>query len=199
VTGPVDVFVSYTGVDEAWAEWIAWQLQQAGYSVFVQAWEWDILPGQDFVHEMHHVSQRARRTMPVLSPAYLSSSAFGEAEWRVAFAADPGGEERRLVPVRVADCRPPALLATRTYIDLVGLGQVEARNVLLAGLKESGRPEDEPAFPASEAPDEAAPRFPGSLPPVFNLPARSSSPFEGREEDLTGLQEQLAAAALRAR
>jgi Tfp pilus assembly protein PilF len=193
VTGPVDVFVSYTEVDRAWAEWIAWQLEQAGYSVFVQAW--DILPGQDFVHEMHRVSQRARQTMPVLSPAYLSSSEFGEAEWRVAFAADPGGQERRLVPVRVADCRPEGLLGTRVYIDLVGLGQVEARRALLAGLKEGGRPEGAPAFPASEVSGEVAPpRFPGGLPAVFNVPARSLSRLEGREGDLAEVEARLAAA-----
>jgi hypothetical protein len=33
-----DFFVSYTGVDSAWAEWIAWQLKEAGYTVTIQAW-----------------------------------------------------------------------------------------------------------------------------------------------------------------
>lgn len=33
-----DFFVSYTGKDQAWAEWIAWQLQQSGRSVLLQAW-----------------------------------------------------------------------------------------------------------------------------------------------------------------
>ena len=32
-----DFFVSYTSADRAWAEWIAWQLEQAGYQVIVQA------------------------------------------------------------------------------------------------------------------------------------------------------------------
>src|SRR5688572_13823157 len=31
--GRCDFFVSYTGVDTAWAEWVAWQLKQAGYTV----------------------------------------------------------------------------------------------------------------------------------------------------------------------
>ena len=31
---PRDFFVSYTGVDEQWAEWIAWNLEVAGYQLF---------------------------------------------------------------------------------------------------------------------------------------------------------------------
>jgi TIR domain len=43
-----DFFVSYTGTDTAWAEWIAQTLEEAGYRTVVQAW--DFRPGQDFVH-----------------------------------------------------------------------------------------------------------------------------------------------------
>jgi TIR domain len=32
-----DFFVSYTQVDQAWAEWIAWLLEEDGYRVLVQA------------------------------------------------------------------------------------------------------------------------------------------------------------------
>src|SRR5215207_6043340 len=114
--GQVDFFISYTSADQAWAEWIAWQLKQAGSSVVLQAW--DMIPGRDFVHEMQKATTTAKRTIAVLSPAYLTSQ-FGEAEWRVAFASDPDGENGRLVPVRVADFAPEGLLATRIYIDLV--------------------------------------------------------------------------------
>ena len=34
-----DFFISYTGRDSKWAEWIAWCLEQAGYSVIIQAWD----------------------------------------------------------------------------------------------------------------------------------------------------------------
>src|SRR4030095_4154095 len=96
----VDYFISYTSVDRAWAEWIAWQLEQAGFSVVLQAW--DMVAGREFVHEMQKSSATAKRTISVLSPAYLGSQ-FGEAEWRIAFASDPSGEQGLLVPVRVAD------------------------------------------------------------------------------------------------
>ncbi len=45
MTGPdpddnqVDFFISYTGSDEAWATWVAHQLETAGYRVLIQAWD----------------------------------------------------------------------------------------------------------------------------------------------------------------
>ena len=48
-----DFFISYTGVNRSWAEWIAVQLEQAGYTTVLQAW--DLRPGSDFIHEMQQV------------------------------------------------------------------------------------------------------------------------------------------------
>jgi hypothetical protein len=184
--GRVDYFISYTSADRAWAEWIAWQLKQEGSSVVVQAWE--MVAGRDFVHEMHKATTKAKRTLAVLSPAYLTSQ-FSEAEWRVAFANDPDGEKGRLVPVRVADFAPEGLLATRIYIDLVGKDRQAARSALLDGLKgqPAAMPTEEPDFPGEQplglhAPAlPAEPGFPGQGPRITNLP---SSPAVDR--DLAG-------------
>ena len=43
----VDFFVSHAGRDGAWAEWVAWQLTDAGYSVELDVWDW--ATGQNFV------------------------------------------------------------------------------------------------------------------------------------------------------
>jgi TIR domain len=40
-------YVSYTGADQAWAEWIAETLEQDGYSTVLQVW--DFRPGENFV------------------------------------------------------------------------------------------------------------------------------------------------------
>jgi len=104
----LDFFISYTGVDVAWVRWIAVELERAGYTTFSQVL--DIRPGHDFVHEMQRAATTAGRTIAVLSPAY-SSSQFGEAEWRAAFAAEPSGELRRLIPVRVAPGEPVGVAA----------------------------------------------------------------------------------------
>lgn len=61
----IDFFISYTTVDESWAEWIAWQLEANGYSCVLQAW--DFIAGSHFVEQMHETVQKARRTVAVLS------------------------------------------------------------------------------------------------------------------------------------
>jgi TIR domain len=172
----VDFFISYTAADRAWAEWIAWQLKQEGSSVVLQAW--DMVPGLDFLHEMQKATTRAKRTLAALSPAYFTSQ-FGEAEWRAAFANDPSGEQRRLIPVRVVDFHPEGLLATRIYIDLVGKDRQRARAALLDGVKAQPAvvPTQEPAFPGEQptaievfAPAQDEPRLPSALPPVWRVP-----------------------------
>ena len=71
VSGPVDFFVSYTSADRPWAEWIAWELEQAGHSVIVQAW--DMQPGSNFVAGDGRSDAGGERTMAVLSPAFVES------------------------------------------------------------------------------------------------------------------------------
>ena len=181
-----DFFISYTGADRAWAEWIAVQLEAAGYTTLLQAW--DFRPGGDFLHEMQQATTTAARTIAVLSPAYFGS-AFGEAEWRAAFAKDPTGERGLLVPVRVQECEPPGLLASRVYIDLVDVAEQEAQHRLLAGVDQSGaRPTTAP-FPGAT---KGAKRFPGQGPAVSNLPARNRN-FSGRGELLEQLHASLQA------
>ena len=193
--GQVDYFISYTSTDRAWAEWIAWQLKEAGSSVVLQAW--DMVPGLDFLHEMQIATTTAKRTLAVLSPAYFTSQ-FSEAEWRVAFANDPSGEQRRLIPVRVVDFTPQGLLATRIYIDLVAKDRQAARAALLEGVQgqPAAVPTEEPAFPGEQraavevfAPTQEEPRLPSALPPVWNVPHPQNRAFTGREE----LLEELAA------
>ena len=89
-----DFFISYTGSDTDWATWIAMTLEKAGYTTYLQAW--DFSPGHDFVDRMQHAVTSSARTIAVLSPEYLASE-FGQAEWNAAFARDPSGRERRLI------------------------------------------------------------------------------------------------------
>ncbi|MFY1633253.1 FxSxx-COOH system tetratricopeptide repeat protein [Solwaraspora sp. WMMB335] len=177
-------FISYAASDRSWAEWIAASLEQRGYSTLLQAW--DFQPGADFVRRMHDATRSAKQTIAVLSNAYFDSK-FGEAEWRAAFVKDPGGDLGLLIPVRVEDCQPSGLLASRVYLDLVGLDETSARARLLQAVE---RNPDRPAFarfpgaPATYAhsPNELF-RFPGSAPPISNLPARHRF-FSGRQKIL---------------
>jgi hypothetical protein len=60
-----DFFVSYTQADRAWAEWLAWELEAAGYNTLLQAW--DMPAGTAFVQTMDHAVQNTRHTVLVPS------------------------------------------------------------------------------------------------------------------------------------
>jgi tetratricopeptide (TPR) repeat protein len=179
-----DFFISYTGVNRPWAEWIAVQLEQAGYTTLLQAW--DFRPGSDFLHLMQQATTSAGRMIAVLSPAYFGSQ-FSEAEWRAAFHKDPTGELGLLVPVRVQPCEPPGLLASRVYIDLVDTDEPTARRLLLSGVDQSGARPTSALFPGAAT---GVKRFPGQGPPISNLPARNRN-FSGRGELLKDLHASL--------
>lgn len=147
VMGKKDFFVSYNKADESWAEWIAWQLEEAGFSVIIQAW--DFLPGQNFVLCMQHATIQATRTITVLSPDFLSAK-FTQPEWTAAFAQDPNGLAGTLLPVRVRPCELVGLLPQIIYVDLVGKNADEARAALLEATTSNRRkPQETPLFPVS--------------------------------------------------
>jgi len=177
-----DFFVSYTSADRPWAEWIAWELEAAGYTTLIQAW--DFRPGMNFVTEMQKGAAQSSRTLVVLSHQFLESG-FAQAEWTSAFAKDPTGENGLLIPVRVAECEPPGLLRARIYVDFVGLSdESELRRKLLDGVsQERAKPATRPPNPATQKP---------ALPVVgrrtiHNLPFRPNPLFTGREAELEAL------------
>ena len=97
----------------------------------------------------------------MLSPNYLASS-FAQPEWAAAFAQDPTGLRRRLIPVLVEDCDASGLLGPIVHINLVGLGDERAAGELLAGIQPGrAKPKVPPSFPGSEQP-RAKPAQPGS-------------------------------------
>src|ERR1700719_3089123 len=141
----MDFFISYASPDAAWAEWVGWVLEDGGASVIIQAW--DFAPGTNFVIEMQHAAASARRTIAILSPDYLNSS-FAAPEWAAAFAQDPEGMKRSLVPVRVRECALQGMLRTILHINLVGLDEDRAHKQLVDGLSpKRAKPDRRPAFP----------------------------------------------------
>jgi tetratricopeptide (TPR) repeat protein len=187
-----DFFISYTSPDKKWAEWIAWQLEEAQYSTILQAW--DFQPGMNFVLEMDKAARVARCTIVVLSPAYLSAQ-YTQPEWAVAFRRDPKSKKGALLPVRVQKCEVEGLLGPIVYIDLVDLDEAIAHEALLVGVRrERGKPDTAPGFPGGEQRTIPEPqRFPGALPPLWNVPYHRNPQFTGREEILQRLQHHLVA------
>jgi tetratricopeptide (TPR) repeat protein len=188
-----DFFISYNKADRAWAEWIAWELEADGYEVVIQAW--DFRPGSNFVVEMDEGLMAAERMIAVLSPDYLSSS-FTAPEWAAEFAKDAKGKDRRLVPVQVRETDLSGLLKQIVYVDFVGVHDEAAVRKLLLEAVQLGRakPTKKPAFPGAPARKvPAQPRFPGGMPPIWNIPHNRNRNFTGRSDLLSRLRAQLQA------
>ncbi|MCK9900981.1 TIR domain-containing protein [Frankia sp. Cpl3] len=200
-----DFFISHTRVDREWAEWIAWELEAAGYRVLVQAW--DFTAGSNFVREMHRAAMTAARTVAVLSPAYLTS-AYAEAAWQAAWNADPSGADGKLLAVRVEDCPQPGLLGQLVGVDLFAVDRSTARQRLLAAATRTRlRPAHSPTFPGGRRAHTGypPPGFPGPtrgweavwqpgrspFPGLDAFDASRAMVFKGREEDTRLLADSL--------
>jgi hypothetical protein len=182
-----DFFISHAGRDTGWAEWLAWQLQQAGYSVELDVWDW--APGEDFLARMGAALESAERVLAVCTEAYFAS-AFGGAELRASFARH-AAEEGRIVPVLVEPVTLPPLYAPLIHLDLTGLDEAGAAARLRARLA-GGRPASAPPFPRARPASTDKPRFAGALPGVWKVPPRNPR-FTGRDGMLTELRQRLRA------
>src|SRR5712691_3818654 len=185
-----DFFVSYTEADQVWAEWIAWILEEIGYKVLIQAW--DFVPGTHWILRMHEGTARSARTIAVLSPDYLNSQ-YGTAEWLAAWGRDPDGALRKLLVVRVADCERPGLLRDVVGVDLFGTAEAVARaslrRMVTSAVQGRMKPDERPAFPESRA-VTLEPRFPLALPSIWRVPSRIPN-FTGRASELMKLNQML--------
>jgi len=144
-----DFFVSYNSADKAWAEWIAWVLEENGYTVIIQAW--DFRPGGNFILDMQQAAEDSQTTIMVLSDHYLKAQ-YTQPEWAAAFAKDPTGTDRRLLPIRVGDCQPTGMLRQRVYVDLVSQSEADAEQLVLGALQARAKPSTRPSFPGSSPP-----------------------------------------------
>ncbi|MCK9922256.1 FxSxx-COOH system tetratricopeptide repeat protein, partial [Frankia sp. AgPm24] len=187
-----DFFVSYTAMDQPWAVWVAWVLEEAGFRVLVQAWDFQV--GTNWVAKMDEGVSRARRTIAVLSE-YYARSVYGKAEWQAAWVSDPLGADRRLLVFRVTDCPRPGLLGQVVSADLFGRTEQTARETALGAARAAAfgtraKPTTAPAFPPNQRAIQERAVFPGDLPAVWNVPARLTR-FVGRPDQLADLADYL--------
>ncbi|MFG1961129.1 TIR domain-containing protein [Nonomuraea sp. NPDC049028] len=159
---PTEIFVSYSPADTAWATWIAWELEAAGYRTMIQAW--DFVPGTNFIDFMDRGVSEAQVVVAVLSRNYLTSR-YGRMEWQAALRADPDNPSNKLITIRLEDVRLDGLLSTITWVDLLGVTDSgQARALLLGRVREAmagrAKPEAAPVFPTGAGLPLPAPTLP---------------------------------------
>jgi tetratricopeptide (TPR) repeat protein len=160
-TPPAEYFISRTGADAEWAQWIAHELEAAGFTAFLQ--DWDFLPGKSFVENMERGAE-CPTTIAVVSEKYWES-VYTQMERYPAIA------KSSLLLVRVEECKVPDFLAHYVHVDLFGKEQSEARSVLIEAVK--GERRKRPAkFPGAAVVPSSAPV--PSVPAVFPGPSHVS-------------------------
>lgn len=161
-------------MDEAWAVWIAWELEHAGYRVMLQAW--DFVAGSNFIEFMDRGVSQAGAVIAVLSENYLRSR-YGRMEWQAALRSSPDEPEQRLITVRVEECGLVGLLSTITFLDLVTTtDRAHARRLLLDRIAHAVRGRAKPAVAPAFPPHRTAPGYAGAAPDAGREPAGARRP-----------------------
>jgi tetratricopeptide (TPR) repeat protein/nucleoside phosphorylase len=180
-----DFSIFYVSADLAWAEWIASQLEESGYSVVVQAR--DSRLGSDSGGTLDKATPAAMHALSVTSAVALAAEGptWGFDESR---SADPDAERVALTPIVVAAIDNEELAGSAS-IDLVGLDEEHARLALLEGVRRlrARFPLSSRFAPRSLSGGPARPRFPQALPPIWNVPRPRNPDFRGREDLLDDL------------
>jgi energy-coupling factor transporter ATP-binding protein EcfA2 len=167
----VKIFISYTSSDKEWAQWIGWELQQAGHEPFI--YDSEIGAGDNIAGWMEQRFKQADRLIGVFSDLYCKS-AFSQSERWAAYWKDPRGRDGFFVPIEVRRVSEwPAMVDSLKRLSLVDLDESEASRRLIAFLQSAHSPTEKPTFPGNNPtlPASIASFTDGSEPLGSNPPA----------------------------
>ncbi len=109
-----DVFLSYSAKDKKPVRALARRLQDDGLRVWLD--ERAIEPGQMVSPKIQEGLEQSRRLLLCMSPAYFDSE-WGTLEHHTLLFRDPTNAQRRFIPLLLADCTPPGIIALFAHID----------------------------------------------------------------------------------
>ena len=109
-----DVFLSYSSKDKEKVHALAQRLKQDGLRVWLDAWA--ILPGDSIPLKIQQGLERSRVLLMCMSPDYFASD-WGRMEHLTLLFRDPTNAERRFIPLLIAECQPPDIIAQFARID----------------------------------------------------------------------------------
>ncbi|WP_438290358.1 FxSxx-COOH system tetratricopeptide repeat protein [Streptomyces sp. HUAS TT7] len=186
---PSDLFLTYAPADRMWAEWIAARLTGLGYQVALSGAAEQA--GSDAQTEVRRALDGSGRIIALLSPDYVRLP-HAHTVWKAVAARDPEASQRMLIPVRIHAASLPAPFADLVAVDLVERdGPDEAEAALLAAVGRPGTTSGDAPRPLAPD-DDRGPRYPGTPPPVWQVPPRNAA-FTGRGQTLEAIRDGFAA------
>lgn len=125
------IFLSHTKSDKAVVEPVALRLRAIFGQENVFYDSWSIQPGDGIIQKMNEGMATPNFVFFFVSDASLNSKMV-ELEWQTALFKSTKGE-CKIIPVRLTDCRMPALLTQTLYIDMHTYG-IEAAVVQIVNI-----------------------------------------------------------------
>ena len=118
------IFISYNHNDEVLVDMVARRLEMEFGRSNIFYDKWSMQPGDSIIGKMNEGLEKVTTFFYFLSPCSLTSKMVTK-EWQSALIKSIN-ENLKFVPVRIADCNPPAILIDALYIDLYGRGLDDA-------------------------------------------------------------------------
>ncbi len=109
-----DVFLSYSSKDRKIVHSLAERLKKDGLRVWLD--DWVIKPGDLIPLKIQHGIEQSCTLLMCMSRDYFASE-WGKLEHYTLLFRDPTNAQRRFIPLLIADCNPPDVIAQFAHID----------------------------------------------------------------------------------
>jgi WD40 repeat protein len=126
-----DVFLSYSSKDKEKVHALAQRLKQDGLRVWLDAWA--IRPGDSIPLKIQQGLEQSRILFMCMSPDYFASD-WGRMEHLTLLFRDPTNAEQRFIPLLMAECQPPDIIAQFARIDWMAGSKEAYASILTACL-----------------------------------------------------------------